>query len=95
MIRYSCSYVARMRDTKLENILSMRVFQWQVILVGCKIYGIKELEAIELLCLGGLEKKHSTKPCMFTYGVAIYIRQIKDVWLQGEWVISSYQEQAS
>ena len=50
-------YVARMRDTKLENILSMRVFQWQVILAGCKIYGIKELEAIELLCLGGLEKK--------------------------------------
>ena len=44
-------------DTKLENILSMRVFQWQVILAGCKIYGIKELEAIELLCLGGLEKK--------------------------------------
>ena len=73
MIRYSCSYVARVRDTKLENILSMRVFQWQVILAGCKIYGIKELEAIELLCLGGLEKKYSTKPCMFTYGVAIYI----------------------
>ena len=97
MIRYSCSYDARMRDSKLENILSMRVFQWQVILAGCKIYGIKEFEAIELLCLGGLEKKYSTKPCMFTYGVAIliYIRQIKDVCLQGEWVISSYQEQAS
>ena len=49
-----------------------RVFQWQVILVRCKIYGIKELEASELLHLGGLEKKYSTKPCTFTYGVAIY-----------------------
>ena len=25
----------------------MRVFEWLVILVGCKIYGIKELEASE------------------------------------------------
>ena len=32
-------------EIKLENILSMRVFEWLVILVGCKIYGIKELEA--------------------------------------------------
>ena len=42
---------------KKHFLLSLRVFQWQVILAGCKIYGIKELEAIELLCLGGLEKK--------------------------------------
>ena len=34
-------------EIKLENILSMRVFEWLVILVGCKIYGIKELEASE------------------------------------------------
>ena len=34
-------------ETKLENILLMRVFEWLVILVGCKIYGIKELEASE------------------------------------------------
>ena len=34
-------------DIKLENILSMRVFEWLVILVGCKIYEIKELEANE------------------------------------------------
>ena len=34
-------------EIKLENILSMRVFEWLVILVGCKIYGIKELEANE------------------------------------------------
>ena len=32
---------------KLENILSMRVFEWLVILFGCKIYGIKELDASE------------------------------------------------
>ena len=34
-------------EIKLENILSMRVFEWLVILVGCKIYGIKELETSE------------------------------------------------
>ena len=34
-------------EIKLENMLSMRVFEWLVILVGCKIYGIKELEASE------------------------------------------------
>ena len=34
-------------ETILENILSMRVFEWLVILVGCKIYGIKEFEARE------------------------------------------------
>ena len=32
---------------KLENIFSMRVFEWLVILVGFKIYRIKELEASE------------------------------------------------
>ena len=30
-----------------ENILSIRVFEWLVILVGCKIKGINELEARE------------------------------------------------
>ena len=34
-------------EIKLENILSMRVFEWLVILVGCKIYELKELEASE------------------------------------------------
>ena len=28
-----------------ENILSVRVLEWLVILVGCKIKGINELEA--------------------------------------------------
>ena len=28
-----------------ENILSIRVFEWLVNLVGCKIKGINELEA--------------------------------------------------
>ena len=30
-----------------ENILSMRVLEWEVILVGCKIKGANELEARE------------------------------------------------
>ena len=30
-----------------ENILSIRVLEWLVILVGCKIKGINELEARE------------------------------------------------
>ena len=30
-----------------ENILSIRVFEWLVILVGCKIEGINELEGRE------------------------------------------------
>ena len=30
-----------------ENILSIGVLEWLVILVGCKIKGIKELEARE------------------------------------------------
>ena len=34
-------------EIKLENILSMRVFEWLVILVGCKIYEIKESKANE------------------------------------------------
>ena len=31
----------------LENILSMRVLEWLVYLVGCNIYGIMEFEARE------------------------------------------------
>ena len=31
-----------------ENILSIRVLEWLVILVGCKIKGINELEARNL-----------------------------------------------
>ena len=34
-------------EVKLENILSTRVFQCLVILAGCNIYGIKELETSE------------------------------------------------
>ena len=30
-----------------ENILSIRVLEWLVILVGCKIKGINELDASE------------------------------------------------
>ena len=30
-----------------ENVLSMRVLEWLVILVGCKIKGMNELEATE------------------------------------------------
>ena len=32
-------------ETILENLLSMRVFEWLVILIGFKIYNIKEFEA--------------------------------------------------
>ena len=32
-------------EIKLGNVLSVRVSQWLVTLVGSKIYGIKELEA--------------------------------------------------
>ena len=32
---------------KFENILSIRVMEWVVNLVGCKIKGINELEARE------------------------------------------------
>ena len=31
----------------LENILSIRVLEWLIILVGCKIQGINEFEARE------------------------------------------------
>ena len=34
-------------ETTLEKILSMRVLEWLVIHVGCRIYGIIEFEAIE------------------------------------------------
>ena len=34
-------------EIKLENMLSMRVFEWLVVLVWCKTYGIKELETSE------------------------------------------------
>ena len=34
-------------EVKQENIMSVRVFEGLVILVGCKIYGIKELKASE------------------------------------------------
>ena len=50
MISCSCSYVTTyyfMREKKLENILWMRVFELLIVLVGCKIYGIKEIEASE------------------------------------------------
>ena len=30
------------REIKLENMLSMKVFEWLVILVGCKIHDKKE-----------------------------------------------------
>ena len=33
-----------------ENILSIRVLEWLVILVGCKIKGINELENLKI-CL--------------------------------------------
>ena len=33
---------------KFENILSIRVLQWLVILVGCKIKGINELENLKI-----------------------------------------------
>ena len=39
--------IGKIGKIKLQKLLSMRVFEWLVILVGCKIYGIKELEASE------------------------------------------------
>ena len=36
-----------MSDIIYENTLSTRVLEWLVILVGCKIKGINELEARE------------------------------------------------
>ena len=35
------------RSITFENILSIRVLEWLVILVGCKIKGINQLEARE------------------------------------------------
>ena len=34
-------------STTFENMLSLRVLEWLVILVGCKIKGINELETRE------------------------------------------------
>ena len=34
-----------------ENILSIRVLEWLVILIGCKIKGINELEQESLIML--------------------------------------------
>ena len=49
MIRFSCIMLPDiiLGEIKLENILSMRVFEWLVILVGWNIYEIKTLEASE------------------------------------------------
>ena len=38
------------RSITFENILSIRVLEWLVILVGCKIKGINELENLKI-CL--------------------------------------------
>ena len=35
------------RSTTFENLLSIRVLEWLVILVACKTKGINELEARE------------------------------------------------
>ena len=35
------------RSKTFENILSIRLFEWLVVLVGCKIKGINELETRE------------------------------------------------
>ena len=45
MIRNNGSQITR--SITFENILSIRVLEWLVILVGCKIKGINELEARE------------------------------------------------
>ena len=34
-------------STMFENILSIRVLEWLVVLLGCKIKGINELDASE------------------------------------------------
>ena len=49
MIRFSCIMLPDiiLGEIKLENILSMRVFEWLVILVGWNIYEIKALEESE------------------------------------------------
>ena len=42
MITYGCSNVSdtASHESKFEEILSMRVLEWLVSLVGCKIFGI-------------------------------------------------------
>ena len=48
MIRSSGSKLPDMSESiKFKNILSKRVLEWLVILIGCKIKGIYELEARE------------------------------------------------
>ena len=50
MIRNGVSQITRYYVSGLitfKNILSVRVSEWLVILVGCKIKGINELEARE------------------------------------------------
>ena len=39
--------IGKIGKIKLQKLLSMRVFEWLVILVECKIYEIKESEASE------------------------------------------------
>ena len=49
MIRNGGSRITRyyVRPITFENILYIRVLEWLVILVGCKIKGMNELEARE------------------------------------------------
>ena len=48
MVRNGSSQLPDMSGSRtFENILSIRVLEWLVILVGCKIKGINELEARE------------------------------------------------
>ena len=63
-------------EIKLENILPMRVFAWLVILFGCKIYGIKELEPSESkksfvgwwsLCFKSFILKSPTRKFLFLF----------------------------
>ena len=44
--KFQSCYQILFQEIKLENVLSMRDFEWLVILVGYKIHGIKELETI-------------------------------------------------
>ena len=54
-----------------ENILSIRVLEWLVILVGCKIKGINELEAIEF-------KNSFEKKLIIIQGVHIKVSNLKN-----------------
>ena len=47
MIKQSCNYVTRYWFRRGKTGKNIGVFEWLVNLVGCKIYGIKELEASE------------------------------------------------